>query len=1395
MPVTAIADLTINSLALDTTLSAHGPALDFSILPWRDAAGVLQNAHNAFLAEDVAAEPVLLEPGVHLHWTLPDALTRSQAEPGLGNRELVLPPIPNRWLVQRTRIAASGGPALPEALWLVESDYMGTSTCAHTAGSLSFPVFDASSRTATSQWHGDSGRAPYFRLGRTIPLRLPNTEGLTGGAAPLALANARSRHLIPGMFMATAASLTEQDEPRPGHQPLTAFGWGDPGFLAMYSKCRNVLGLCDPCTATDLGEDKFEYLVVGWSGDPAQDMLAVGSILRNRFGSGNEIFDALGWIEREPCADPTLVPAHIVFCGKTSVTSDHFTAGALPSETAPAAISIGQDGMSTISRLLLATTGKNDAGIGDDVEDVGPELSDTFVAAIQLHDQLSTHDADVAQRLSALRHKQSFVPRRGGLEWQITPNNADSAAACESGDLAKALSVLNQAQVQVERRLAEKDEQARLLQAEVAEYLRARARLPDKTFVDVEHSSERLWAVISELSLPALNIQQDRIDAAAAAVDHARAAIDAMLADRRLGDPGFDASVVQVPAPRFWSPADPVLAMLGKKLPHNRLHGQAIGYLRCDLPVDFAAITPDELVRAVAPHAMDRSSADQAHPVELAWSAMIQLEGLEPATQFGIRHLDPDFITDRYALPEQTMGNIDPRRQHRREVTLADREAIPQPHQLTSSLDVRVENRSMLIPASLHLHRRRCAEWIVRHADPASLLISAEVADQGDQDPLAARIALVETQAWALSASVAEGVSAAVFRPPAPPANATAALRSDFTAALATLARINTLIDAGTEPTTCVLSGFNAATLGLRQGLRLPPSDPSGPNERDSTLAAIAEALAHADSRIHDHHAAFNPLRMGSARLESLTIIDSFGRATTLDEGAIAPILERTESFADPSKPGSDRLFLPPRFAQPARIEIDWVVAEHGARAIRGWLVAVPRDRSLHVHDADGNLLGAVELSDGVLSWIRLPVATALPSPAQIDDSCLAGLVAWLLAAPDADSPGATFDVFLDSLVTAGLTIHPVDTAFQDIRAFLFGRPIAVMAARVGLGFEGLPMADTSVTSQLLHVELTNRIGTAMRSVVDPGAAALALVATRLDSPLGQHLAGPDLAGAIRILRDEVEAQIRLHDELVECGAALYRGWAAIEDWFGELCAKLGEMPGDIAWDPSSPSYRANGVIALIGLARAGYDHFRAFAELVFLALTRPDCGIRNLRVPVFLGDPARTQDGLYGFWQTENGVPVGAFRASILAPSAPDEHVEVHAITAADGSNRQIEVSAASPVDCLVLMDPTAQLHVHAGLLPTAVLPVPTSHASAAINDFGVVLACGPILTGSEGVSIPLPQFAGARWRFVGRTETGASGPPEAVHQPTRAGVPASGTQLREGWLKLEPAPAGEPS
>ncbi|ROO86109.1 hypothetical protein EDD29_3672 [Actinocorallia herbida] len=201
-------------LAIDTP--AVGAHADFGLLPHVDPdTGRDVHPQSPYLGERVTARPFQdgdfrLAAGLHLHWTLPDGLTRHVQRDG----ETSVPTVPNRWLVTRTRRGRV------DAQWVVDSDLFDDA-----GDGVTYPVTGS-----------EAGGLPFRRLGRKTPLSQWRESG--GG-----------------------------DRVR----PLTAVGYGEPAFAAFYPDCRSVFGFHDPAITGLSPEALLSYDVVGWYADPRQD--------------------------------------------------------------------------------------------------------------------------------------------------------------------------------------------------------------------------------------------------------------------------------------------------------------------------------------------------------------------------------------------------------------------------------------------------------------------------------------------------------------------------------------------------------------------------------------------------------------------------------------------------------------------------------------------------------------------------------------------------------------------------------------------------------------------------------------------------------------------------------------------------------------------------------------------------------------------------------------------------------------------------------------------------------------------------------------------------------------------------------------------------------------------
>lgn len=203
-----------------------------------------------------AASPLWqLEPGVHIHWAMPDGLTRADSSSSTAR----FPPLPNRWLVTRVVGNASGAKH-----WIIESDTVSTAPPAGQANAPTVATVDpAVTATGTVQ------RSFRF-LGATAVFDSSWTEP-----------NPPSSQTLKTLAGADLHTVTS----------------GDIAFAAFYPNARSIFGLHDDLSDVT-GAAELMYTVVGWYSEAKNDPLNTGL-------TAKAAQKALGWTFTS-AMDPTV---------------------------------------------------------------------------------------------------------------------------------------------------------------------------------------------------------------------------------------------------------------------------------------------------------------------------------------------------------------------------------------------------------------------------------------------------------------------------------------------------------------------------------------------------------------------------------------------------------------------------------------------------------------------------------------------------------------------------------------------------------------------------------------------------------------------------------------------------------------------------------------------------------------------------------------------------------------------------------------------------------------------------------------------------------------------------------------------------------------------------------
>lgn len=237
-------------------LDARGPVRKFAGAS-TDYRNQTTNSSLAYLGINVTRDPDKsplwpLETGVHLHWAMPDALTRADTKTG----QMTFPALPNRWLV--TRIV---GNAQSAKHWIVSSDALSTTQ----PGGVQLPTVPvadgaggaaahAAGSAATQRGFRYLGSWEVFSSAWEEPRRLSGAAGFS--------------------------ALTGSD--------LQAVATGDIAFAAFYPNSRSSFGFRDDLADLSAVPAELLYVITGWYDTPGSDPLSSGMTLK-------QLQDNLGW--------------------------------------------------------------------------------------------------------------------------------------------------------------------------------------------------------------------------------------------------------------------------------------------------------------------------------------------------------------------------------------------------------------------------------------------------------------------------------------------------------------------------------------------------------------------------------------------------------------------------------------------------------------------------------------------------------------------------------------------------------------------------------------------------------------------------------------------------------------------------------------------------------------------------------------------------------------------------------------------------------------------------------------------------------------------------------------------------------------------------------------------
>lgn len=341
-----------------------------------------------------------LKPGVHLHWTMPDALTHGTEQ---ENREIVFPELPNRWVV--TRFLWDGEKCV-EKTWRIYSDVITRNRTAENADSPTILV--AAKDCQKSKW---------YYLGY--------------------------------------ATDKEETPPAETLENFTAVEMSDPTFHACHPSLMNVFSFRDPLEG--IKEGKLSYSVEGWYEESKSDILAdvTGTVQLEELGwkTGFPIAEgsSLMSVYHGTVEDVEWLGAEFLYPDGVPQESIKVAAALSPSELTGASLAEEEAAQKAISVVFSRQTrqwGERDGILNieerlheESFESVAPSLH-TAVRRAEALDSTAPEPIlrpEVAEALKAVRLAEEKYSRNAAIYGQLRQELYDCWTYCQLAGYTEAM--------------------------------------------------------------------------------------------------------------------------------------------------------------------------------------------------------------------------------------------------------------------------------------------------------------------------------------------------------------------------------------------------------------------------------------------------------------------------------------------------------------------------------------------------------------------------------------------------------------------------------------------------------------------------------------------------------------------------------------------------------------------------------------------------------------------------------------------------------------------------------------------------------------------------------------------------------------------------------------------
>lgn len=390
----------IRALSLTSLEAVSSPLASYLGLPYFDPQSQqIINDATPYISDTVLSTPfqnlnLQLDAGIHLHWSLPSALTYGSSNQNDG---LVMPALPNRWLIMR-----SGGNKTAKQ-WVVESDYLYPQDSSVDAIDMFYPT------------SGKENYQPYRFVGRQLELSEWETS------------RSSDDQYLPKLTVLGEYELFPELSDRIDTHHLI--------FTAFYPHSYSVFGLQDR-DYTGNPPAGLYYDVIGWYSNSEKDFLYqfLNSYQQDHPDATNS--DILAALKDQydlilpSIPDGQVLPQKMLCYGRITFATDGNTPKDPSQNVNQSIIAVANTPVEALSAYMSY---KYADKAGDAQNANIRRLVEDVFTAIELLDVLGEPRLDLEASFRQIRHQKEFSPHNGGLVWRVLPkSNSNSSQNANS---------------------------------------------------------------------------------------------------------------------------------------------------------------------------------------------------------------------------------------------------------------------------------------------------------------------------------------------------------------------------------------------------------------------------------------------------------------------------------------------------------------------------------------------------------------------------------------------------------------------------------------------------------------------------------------------------------------------------------------------------------------------------------------------------------------------------------------------------------------------------------------------------------------------------------------------------------------------------------------------------